>query len=92
MRLNVKKLSVVHIALTLFLCATQANAQDNVIDEIVWVVGDEPILRSDVESKRFQAQLSGNQYDGDPYCIIPEELAIQKLYVHQAELDSITIN
>jgi peptidyl-prolyl cis-trans isomerase SurA len=88
----VKKLSVVHFVLTVFLCVTPINAQDNVIDEIVWVVGDEPILRSEVETQRLQSQLDGVKFDGDPYCIIPEQLAIQKLYVHQADLDSITVN
>ena len=28
-------------------------AQSNVIDEIVWVVGDDAILRSDVENQRL---------------------------------------
>jgi len=67
-------------------------AQDNVIDEIVWVVGDEPILRSEVENQRIQAQYDGVKFSGDPYCIIPEMIAIQKLYLHQADLDSIIVN
>ena len=29
------------------------KAQDNVIDEIVWVVGDDAILRSDIEAQRL---------------------------------------
>jgi len=88
----VKKLSVLVTVLSLLLSAAMANAQDNVIDEIVWVVGDEPILRSEVETQRLQSQLDGVKFDGDPYCIIPEQLAIQRLYVHQADLDSITVN
>ncbi len=91
MELNVKNLSVPFVV-ALFLCTAFTNAQDNVIDEIVWVVGDEPILRSEVETQRLQSQLEGSKFDGDPYCIIPEQLAIQKLYVHQADLDSITVN
>lgn len=65
-----------------------AQSPKNVIDEVVWVVGDEAILRSDVESARmeFGANISGN-----PYCVIPEQLAIQKLFLHQAQLDSIDI-
>lgn len=86
-----KNLSVPFVV-ALFLCTAFTNAQDNVIDEIVWVVGDEPILRSEVETQRLQSQLEGSKFDGDPYCIIPEQLAIQKLYVHQADLDSITVN
>lgn len=81
--------------LTVFILAClscMAIAQDNVIDEIVWVVGDEAILRSDVETQRLMMQTDGISFDGDPYCIIPEQLAIQKLYLNQAQLDSITVN
>lgn len=59
------------------------------IDEVVWVVGDEAILRSDVEEERLRAQYEGQPISGDPYCVIPEQIAIQKLFLHQAELDSI---
>ena len=63
---------------------------NNVIDEVIWVVGDEPILRSDVEQARLEAMQSGQRIEGDPYCVIPEQLAIQKLFLHQATIDSIT--
>ena len=69
-----------------------AVAQDNVIDEVVWVVGDEAILKSDVENERLNAQYEGRRFDGDPYCVIPEELAVQKLFLHQAEIDSIEVS
>ncbi len=72
------------------LCSVCARAQ--VIDEVIWVVGDEAILRSEVEEERLRAQYEGQQIAGDPYCVIPEQLAIQKLYLHQAELDSIEAN
>lgn len=65
--------------------------QDNVIDEVVWVVGDEAILKSDVEEARLAALQEGRRFDGDPYCVIPEELAVQKLFLHQAVLDSIDV-
>lgn len=73
-------------------CSCFAFAQDNVIDEIVWVVGDDAILRSDIETQRLYMQNEGQRLDGDPYCVIPEQMAIQKLYLNQAELDSITAN
>lgn len=66
-------------------------AQSNVIDQVVWVVGDEAIFYSDVENTRIDAIRSGMTFDGDPYCIIPEELAINKLFLNQAALDSITV-
>jgi peptidyl-prolyl cis-trans isomerase SurA len=65
--------------------------QDNVIDEIVWIVGDEAILRSDVENQRLFMQSENKRFEGDPYCVIPEEIAIQKLYLNQAKLDSIEV-
>ncbi|MDR2057671.1 MAG: peptidylprolyl isomerase [Dysgonamonadaceae bacterium] len=68
------------------------QAQDNVIDEVIWIVGDDAILRSDVENWRLQMQIGNQRLKGDPYCIIPEQLAIQKLYLHQAKLDSIEIS
>lgn len=64
-------------------------AQKNVIDEVVWVVGDEAILRSDVEKRRLEY---GSQLKGNPYCVIPEQLAIQKLFLHQAVIDSVDVS
>ena len=70
-----------------------ANAQQaGVIDEVIWVVGDEAILRSEVEEERLRAQYEGTPIPGDPYCYIPEQMAIQKLFLHQASLDSIEAN
>jgi len=67
-------------------------AAQGVIDEVIWVVGDEAILRSEVEEERLRAQYEGQPIAGDPYCVIPEQLAVQKLFLHQAELDSIEAN
>lgn len=67
------------------------QAQLNVVDEVVWVVGDDPILLSDVEETRIQAEMEGSPIE-NPYCTIPEQLAIQKLFLHQAELDSIDVS
>lgn len=64
---------------------------DNVIDEIVWLVGDEAIFKSEVEELRIQSQMQGVRWDGDPYCLIPEELAVQKLFINQAVLDSVIV-
>lgn len=65
--------------------------QDNIIDEVVWVVGDEPIYRSEVERQIQQMQYEGVKIDGDPYCVVPEMIAMQKLYLHQAKLDTIIV-
>ena len=77
--------------LLLFLSAF-VTAQDNIIDEVIWIVGKDAILRSEVEDERLRARYEGQPIAGDPYCVIPEQLAIQKLFLHQAELDSIDAN
>ena len=56
----------------------------SVVDEVIWVVGDEAILKSDVEAMRIQAQQEGVRWKGDP-------IAVQKLYLHQAAIDSIEV-
>lgn len=67
------------------------SAQNNVADEIAWVVGDEPIFKSDIEQEYQNLQYDRQPINGNPYCVIPERLAINKLFLHQAKLDSIEI-
>ena len=80
------------IVLSIFSFQFSICQAQEVIDEVVWVVGDEAILRSEVEEERLRAQYEGQPIPGDPYCYIPEQLAIQKLFLHQAELDSVEAN
>jgi len=67
-------------------------AQNNIVDEVIWVVGDESILRSEVEQEKIRAQYEGTPIPGDADCVIPEQIAIQKLFLHQASLDSLVVN
>ncbi|MDY3915016.1 MAG: peptidylprolyl isomerase [Phocaeicola sp.] len=83
-------LKKIALSLCLLLVSVWSMAQKNVIDEVLWIVGDQPILKSDVEKARMNALYEGRKFQGDPYCIIPEELAIQKLFLHQAQIDSVT--
>jgi len=66
--------------------------ESSVVDEVIWVVGDEPILKSDVEAMRLQAEAEGVKWSGDPDYIIPEQIAVQKLFLHQAAIDSIEVS
>ena len=63
----------------------------SIVDEVIWVVGDEAILKSDVEAMRLQSEAEGVNWNGDPDCVIPEQLAVQKLFLHQAAIDSIEV-
>ncbi len=77
---------------TVFLavCAIAAPVKRNVIDEVVWIVGDEPIFRSEVEDQYAQMRSEGIPVTGDPYCVIPERIAVEKLFLDQAKIDTVT--
>lgn len=66
-------------------------AQNNIAEEVAWVVGDEPIYKSQIEEQYSQAQYEGTNIEGNPYCVIPERLAIDKLYLHQAVIDTVEV-
>lgn len=69
-----------------------AYARDNnIVEEVAWVVGDEPIWRSQIEEAYDQYKYENTSVQGNPYCFIPERLAVEKLYLHQADLDTIEI-
>jgi len=86
-----KFLLLVLIALSGSIASHAQYTPSNVVDQVIWVIGDDAILLSDVENARLEAQLQKQRIPGDPYCTIPEQLAIQKLFLHQAKLDSIDI-
>jgi len=67
----------------------QTDSLASIVDEVVWVVGDEAILKSDIEVTRIQASMEGVRWSGDPDCAIPEQIAVQKLFLHQAAIDSV---
>ena len=80
---------IVKLIFLTILLPVALQAQNNVIDEVVWVVGDEVILKSQVEEQYRNMQYERQKIEGDPYCFIPEQMAVQKLFLHQASIDSI---
>ena len=79
------------LALPLLVQAQKKDSIGTIIDEVVWVVGDDAILRSDVEQMRMQAAMEGVKWSGNHDCTIPEQIAVQKLFKHQAQIDSIEV-
>lgn len=66
-------------------------AQNNVAEEVAWVIGDEPIFKSDIEEQYQQALYERIPIDGNPYCVIPERMAIDKLFLDQARIDTVEV-
>lgn len=71
--------------------AVALAATDNVAEEVAWVIGDQPIWKSDIEEAYQQMLYERVPLSGDPYCVIPEQLAIEKLYLHQADADTVEV-
>ena len=68
-----------------------AVAQNNIAEEVAWVIGDEPIFKSDIEEQYQQALYERVAIDGNPYCIIPEQMAVDKLFLDQARIDTVEV-
>ncbi len=68
-----------------------AMAQNNIAEEVVWWIGDQPIYKSEVEEMYQNMLYERQEINGNPYCVIPERIAIEKLFLHQAELDSVNV-
>jgi peptidyl-prolyl cis-trans isomerase SurA len=74
-----------------FILSLGLYATNRIVDQVLWVVGDEPILQSDIENEIARRRYEKESIDGDAYCVIPEQIAIQKLFIAQAKLDSIIV-
>ncbi|MDE7406799.1 MAG: peptidylprolyl isomerase, partial [Muribaculaceae bacterium] len=70
---------------------SKSHTNNNVAEEVVWMIGDQPIWKSEIEEMYKQMQSEHTPINGNPYCVIPEQLAIEKLYLHQAELDTVEV-
>lgn len=77
---------------TLFLTAVAVNAQNNVAEEVAWVVGDQPIWKSEIEDYYNNLIYEQTPIKGDPYCVVPEMIAVEKLYLHQADIDTVEVS
>lgn len=77
---------------TLFSSLSIVKAQNNVVDQIVAIVGNEPILKSDIENA-FMKDQSENKVSAsiDYKAYLLEKSLIAKLLLAQAKLDSITV-
>lgn len=68
-----------------------ATAQNNVAEEVAWVIGDEPIYKSEIEQAYYEMLQDRTPIKGDPYCVIPERIAVDRLFLHQADIDTVEV-
>lgn len=85
------KNQITMILLCLLVCFAGCFAQPVVVDEVIAVIGDRKVLYSDVEETLLQLKMQGEPVNENSRCEILEELMIQQLMIHQAEIDSILV-
>ncbi|HBX49912.1 MAG: hypothetical protein A2275_10315 [Bacteroidetes bacterium RIFOXYA12_FULL_35_11] len=84
---------IVIIIFFIQISSTQAQPPEGkVIDQVLGIVGNKIILKSDIENQFIQYKAQGLSDDGDIKCQILEEMLFQKLLVTQADLDSLEIS
>lgn len=72
----------------MLLAGSGVSAQDKVVDQIIAVVGNNIVLKSEIEEMFIQQQAQGISSEGDMKCEILEEYLIDKLLVAEALLDT----
>jgi len=88
-----KKIQLFLLTALLSLSYTTIHSQEMMIDEVVAVIGKNPILYSDIETQYMQYRAQGNFRGGTAArCQILESLLYQKLLLHQAEVDSVEVS
>ncbi|TKC01031.1 peptidylprolyl isomerase [Pedobacter cryophilus] len=85
-----KKFSV--LVSLIFLSLANIYAQNKVLDKVVAVVGDNIILKSEIDQQYAQYLVQGNKPDETTKCFFLQNMLSQKLLSQQAVLDSILVD
>ncbi len=88
--MRLRSLSISLLAASAAIAALAVN--NNIVEEVAWMVGDQPIYKSEIEEAYQQALYEKTPINGDPYCVIPERLAVEKLFLHQADIDTVEVS
>ena len=80
----------IYLSLSLLCFSVLTQGQPKTVDGVVAVVGGDIILKSDIDEQYdvFNRQNFGENIS---YCGVFEELLFQKLLIHHAEIDSVTV-
>ena len=80
----------IYLSLSLLCFSVLTQGQPKTVDGVVAVVGGDIILKSDIDEQYdvFNRQNFGENVS---YCGVFEELLFQKLLIHHAEIDSVTV-
>jgi peptidyl-prolyl cis-trans isomerase SurA len=83
-----KRIFAFIISGTFILTSNILFAQDKVVDQIIAVVGNNIVLKSEIEEMFIQQQAQGITTQGDMKCEILEDFLVDKLLIAEALLDT----
>lgn len=87
-----KKIKGLLLASLFFGLAIQASGQKiGILDEVIAVVGENIVLKSDLDRAYYQMRLQFPTYDGDLKCELFDQILTQKLLLYKADLDSLVV-
>jgi peptidyl-prolyl cis-trans isomerase SurA len=82
-------LFIILFSFTFILCKAQPG---QIIDQVVGVVGNKILLQSEVEAQYQQIVAQGMEKSEILKCRIADQLLVNKLLLHQAQVDSIEVS
>lgn len=71
--------------------ATTFGQKVGVLDEVIAVVGENIVLKSDLDRTYYQMSLQYPTYNGDLKCELFDQILTQKLLLYKADLDSLVV-
>lgn len=81
------------VILTISISTTNGYLKSqNVIDQVIAVVGGERILLSDIEQELLRMKMQGALSGNNDKCSLFEQMLTHKLLVNQSKIDSIEVN
>ncbi len=86
-----KKLAAICLLIASF-SSVVAQPKKQILEEVVALIGDNIILKSEWEAEFLQVKDQYTNYNGNLQCEILNQLILQKLLLHKAELDSVIIS
>ena len=85
------RIKIITLVFFIFSALGVKAQNDSIIDNVIAVVGNEVVLKSEVEEQLMQMKARGMYGEGNERCKVFEQLLFQKLLVTQAKLDSVEV-
>lgn len=87
-----RKKKLKYLISLLFFINLSLFSQNQNIDKIIATVGEDIVLKSQLEQQAVQYAMNGMQVTEELRCVMLEDILFQRLLLHQAKMDSIEIS